>query len=380
MKKRTTINENDSKADGVLFGIVMFLAIAGLITVYSAGSERSVSFYGSPHAIVIRQAIFLILGLGILFLTQKVPYQWWRFAALPGWILSVGLLAVVLIIGEVTNGAGRWIQLGPVKFQPSEAAKFATILFVAAWSSKNQDNLKDFRYGIAIPLAAALIPALMILRQPDLSTAFLLAMVAIALIFLSGAKLKHLVLVALPVLGGAVLAVIFKPYRLTRVKTILAGELDRYGDGYQLYQSWLGFGRGGLFGTGPYESYQKLRFLPDAHTDFIYSVIGEERGFIGAAIILVLFLIFIWRGYRISARCTDRFGSLLAAGITTVIGMYALINMTIATGKVPTTGLPLPFISYGGTSLVLTLASVGILLNISKFTSNGKIQSSNRGW
>ncbi len=355
--------------DHLLLGAVLCLMVIGLIAVYTASSERSADLYGSPHEIFIRHISRTIMGIAIMLAVSWIPYRFWQKLSGPAVVMAFVLLLLVFIepFGVSSHNATRWIRLGPLQFQPSEFAKFALILFLASWAYQRGSRMKLFVPGIGVPIMVTITLILPIFLQPDFSTAALITLVALVIIFLAGAHIGYLAACIGPIAIVAGIAVWASPYKRARLLTYLAPNADQNEAGYQILQSWIGLGRGGMFGVGIGESRQKLFFLPDAHTDFIYSVIGEELGFIGTTFVLALFILLVWRGFRVAHRCPDPFGGYLAAGITFVIGMYALINMGIATGVLPTTGLPLPFISYGGTSLLFTFAAMGIVLNISQY-------------
>ncbi len=355
--------------DHVLLAIILVLTVVGLVSVYSASSERSIAQYGSAHAMFIRQAARAMAGLAIMGVMAWMPYRFWRKLGIPAVVVSAFLLILVFFgnLGHSSHGAQRWLTLGPVRFQPSELAKFSIVLFIASWAYSRGDRMKKAGTGMLIPLGVAILLAGMIAWQPDFSTAALLMVISLATVFVSGANIVHLGILVGPLSLAAGMFAWMEPYRRARIMSFLSPFADPESAGYQILQSWIGFGRGGLFGVGAGASRQKLFFLPDSHTDFIFSVVGEEWGFFGATILVVLFLALAWRGFRIGMRCPDAFGSYLAVGFTFVIGLYALFNMGIAVGVLPTTGLPLPFISYGGTSLLLTYAAMGVVLSISRY-------------
>ncbi len=355
--------------DHVLLTIALLLTIIGLVTVYSAGSERSMAIYGNPHLMFLRQLSRAVLGFGILALTIWLPYRVWRPFAIPALVVAMIFLLMLIVsgLGETSNGATRWLRLGSVRFQPSEVAKYALVLFIAAWASRRGQRMRRFGSGIVIPLGVAGVMAVLIYLQPDFSSAALLMFIALVLVFFAGVKAEHLIVLIAPMTMLAWVAIRLSPYQWNRVQDFIMSWNRPENATYQMMQSWIGLGRGGIFGVGLGESRQKLLFLPDAHTDFIYSVIGEEWGLLGTLFLLLLFILLIVRGFRIAMRSPEPFAGYLAAGITFAIGIYALVNMSISTGVLPTTGLPLPFISYGGTSLMMTLGATGIILNISKY-------------
>ncbi len=360
--------------DFILLTVILLLTIIGLVIVYSASSERSMADYGNPHKMFLTQFFRAIVGLGILAFMMYMPYHIWRKFAIPAILISALCLVLIFLsnLGVESHGARRWINAGPINFQPSEVAKFSIVLFLASWARTHVNSIFNFREGIFIPLSIAFILVAIIAMQPDFSTAAMIAAIAIIMVFISGSRLTHLAAVFGPLMLIASIFVWISPYRRARLLSYFSLGIDLDKTEYQVLQSWIGFGRGGLTGVGTGESRQKLFFLPDGHTDFIYSVIGEEWGFIGTLIVLLLFLVLIWRGLRIGFRCPDPFGGRLAIGFTFAIGLYALVNMAIAVGVLPTTGLPLPFISYGGTSLILTYAVSGVILNISHYGTPGK--------
>jgi len=363
--------------DRVLLIVIIVISVIGVITVYSAGSERSMGLYGSPHTMFLNQLSRGILGFLALLVTAHIPYRFWNRAAYPAVIVSFLLLAMLFAssFAVTSKGATRWLDLGPVRFQPSEIARYAAVIFIAAWAHRKGRLMERIEIGLGIPLAVVGMLALLILLQPDFSTAALLVVTCLMLLFIAGVKLTHLIMVFAPLSLIGFLAVWMSDYKRARILSFFAPYKDPENAGYQILQSWIGLGRGGLFGVGLGGSRQKLFFLPDAHTDFIYSIVGEEWGLFGTIGVLVLFLVLILRGFRVAARCQDPFGSYLAAGITFSVGLYALVNMGIAVGLLPSTGLPLPLISYGGTSLMVTLAALGIVLNVSRYQQDHPIRT-----
>lgn len=367
--------------DNVLLTVIVVLTVIGIVSVYSAGSERSLALYGSAHAMFLNQLSRAAVGFLLMFGIAQVPYRYWQKLAIPAIAVAIVLLLLLFVdsAGHTSKGATRWLKLGPIRFQPSEIARYAAVIFIAAWAHKKGALMERFETGMAIPLGVAVLLAGLILMQPDFSTAALLMVTVVMLLFVAGVKLSHLTMVLSPILVTGFLVVWLSDYKRERVLTFFAPYKDPSNAGYQILQSWIGLGRGGLFGVGVGESRQKLFFLPDAHTDFIYSIVGEEWGLFGTIGLLVLFIVLIMRGFRVATRCQDPFGSYLAAGITFSIGIYALTNMAIAVGVLPSTGLPLPLISYGGTSLMMTLAALGIVLNISRYQGVKGQKLSTRG-
>jgi cell division protein FtsW len=267
----------------------------------------------------------------------------------------------------VAGGARRWIVLGPASFQPVEVAKLALVLYLAQFAARRGLAIRNLKKGVLPPIAVALLMAVLILRQPNAGSAFMLLGVTVVVLFVAGTRVAHLALLALFGLPAAAVAVGAAHYRLQRVLTFLNPWTDPQGSGFNVIQSMLAFGSGGLFGVGLGGSSQKFFYLPERHTDFIFAIIGEELGLVGSAGLLVLFAVFAYRGIRIARTAPDRFGALLAAGITATITGQALLNMGVATGILPVAGIPLPFVSFGGSSLVMTMIQVGILSNISMY-------------
>ena len=287
---------------------------------------------------------------------------------IPLLVVSFTLLVLVLVppFAQPINGTRRWLRLGPASFQPAELAKLALVVYLAAYLARRREGIGDFWRGLFPPLAIAIAFALLVLAQPDLGNCLTLIMVTFGLLYLAGVRLRHLGLVLAPALPLMILAIWMAPYRLRRITTFLDPWADQRGGGFQIIQSWLALGSGGLFGRGIGESKQKLFYLPESHTDFIFAVVGEELGFLGALGLLTLFVILIWRGLRVGVRAPDAFGAYLALGITVLIATQTLVNVGVVTGTLPTKGLPLPFVSFGGSALLMTMLSMGVLLNISQ--------------
>jgi cell division protein FtsW len=278
------------------------------------------------------------------------------------------LLVLVLLpgFGVSINGSRRWLRVGPLSFQPAELAKLALVLYLAAFLARKRDELQEFWRGVFPPLAVGGTLAMLVLAQPDLGSCLTLLALTLGLLFLAGARTRWLGLLVIPALPLAALAVWMAPYRMRRVFAFLDPWQDPRGSGFQIIQSWLALGGGGLFGRGIGESKQKLFYLPEAHTDFIFAIVGEELGFIGAALVVGLFAALVWRGLRVGIRAADPFGAYLALGITVLIATQTLVNLGVVTGMLPTKGLPLPFLSFGGSALVMTMLATGVLLNISQ--------------
>jgi len=351
-----------------LFGTMVVLLSIGVVMVYSASAIMAADRFHDPYLFLKKQLFWALLGSLCLLTVLRVDYRRLERLQWPILIAAGVLLVLVLVppFAQPINGTRRWFRLGLVSFQPAELAKLALVIYLAAYLARRHDGLASFSRGLLPPLGIAGGLALLVLLQPDLGSCLTLIIVTFGLLFLAGARTRHLgllVALALPVL---VLVVRLAPYRLRRITTFVDPWADPRGGGFQIIQSWLALGSGGLFGRGIGESKQKLFYLPESHTDFIFAVIGEELGFLGAVALLTLFVVLIWRGLRVGVRAPDAFGAYLALGITVLIATQTLVNLGVVAGSLPTKGLPLPFISFGGSSLLVTMLSAGVLLNISQ--------------
>ncbi len=354
-----------------LFGVAVVLLSIGVVMVYSASAIVAADRFHDPYFFLKKQLFWALLGSAGLWLALRVDYRRLEGWVLPLLIVAGALLVLVLIppIGQAINGTRRWIRLGPISFQPAELAKLALVVYLAAFLAKKRESLADFRRGLLPPLAVAGLLAALVLAQPDLGNCLTLLTLTFALLFLAGGRVAHLGLVLLPALPLVAIAIWAAPYRLRRITAFVDPWADPRGSGFQIIQSWLAFGNGGVFGQGIGGSKQKLFYLPESHTDFIFAVIGEELGFVGAAMIVALFVVLIWRGLRIGLRAPDPFAGYLALGITVLIATQTLVNLGVVTGLLPTKGLPLPYISFGGSALLVTMLSTGVLLNISQYAN-----------
>ncbi len=356
------------RPDMWLLVVAMLLLSAGVVMVYSASAIMAADRFHDPYLFLKKQLFWALLGAGCLVAALRLDYR--RLERL-GWpiLIGAGLLLILVLVpplAQPINGTRRWLRLGAISFQPAELAKLALVIYLAAFLARRPGALESARRALLPPLAVAAALAALILAQPDLGNCLALVGVTFALLYLGGARLRHLLLVLAPALPMIALAVWLAPYRLRRITTFLDPWSDPRGSGFQIIQSWLALGSGGLLGRGMGESRQKLFYLPEAHTDFIFAVVGEELGFVGALAIIVLFVVLIWRGLRVGLRAPDAFGAYLALGITLLIATQTLVNLGVVTGALPTKGLPLPFISFGGSSLLVTMLATGVLLNISQ--------------
>ena len=351
-----------------LFGVAIVLLSAGVVMVYSASAIVAADRFHDPYFFLKKQVFWAMLGAACLWLAIKVDYRRLERFVLPLLIFAGILLVLVLVspLGQTINGTRRWIRLGPVSFQPAELAKLALVLYLAAFLAKKGEVIDDLRRGILPPLAVAGLLAALVLAQPDLGNCLTLITLTFTLLFLAGGRARHLGLILAAALPPLVIAIWAAPYRLRRIVAFLDPWSDPRGSGFQIIQSWLALGNGGIFGQGIGASRQKLFYLPESHTDFIFAILGEELGFVGAAAVVALFVVLIWRGLRIGLRAPDPFGGYLALGITVLIATQVLVNLGVVTGLLPTKGLPLPFLSFGGSALLVTMLSTGVLLNISQ--------------
>ncbi len=360
-------NTKHQGCDFLLCITIAILVLFGLVMVYSSSGVYALEKHHDSLYFLKRQFIWLILGCGVLWLARRTNYHHWERFTYPILLATLLLLLAVMLpgLGLEDNGARRWLDLGFITFQPSELAKFALVLFMAKSLVKRADKLRNFAYGYLpnlIVLGFFFVP---ILFQPDLGTAMIICAVSFTMMFVGGIRKKFLILSGLALIPFIASAIFTAEYRMRRIMAFLDPWQDPKDTGFQVIQSFYAFGRGGTWGLGLGDSSQKLYYLPEAHTDFIFSVIGEELGFIGASALVLLFLVLIWRGLMIAYRSRDVFGAHLATGITLLIGYQAFINMGVAVGLLPTKGLTLPFISMGGSSMVVSMMCIGVLLNIS---------------
>ena len=351
-----------------LFGVAVMLLSAGVVMVYSASAVVAADRFGDPYFFLKKQLFWALLGSVGMLVAVRVDYRRLERFVLPALVLAGVLLVLVLIppIGQAINGTRRWIRLGPVSFQPAELAKLALVVYLAAFLAKRRDALGGLRQGLLTPLAVAGALAALVLAQPDLGNCLTLLALTFSLLFLAGVRPLHLALVLAPAVPLLALVIWAAPYRLRRITAFMDPWADPRGSGFQIIQSWLALGNGGLLGQGIGGSTQKLFYLPESHTDFIFAIIGEELGFVGAAAVVGLFTVLVWRGLHVGLRAPDPFGAYLALGITVLIATETLVNLGVVTGMLPTKGLPLPFISFGGSALLVTMLATGVLLNISQ--------------
>lgn len=353
--------------DKWLFATSVGLALFGVVMVYSASAVMALRDNGSQFHYVIKQGIWTGIGFIVMLAAMQFDYNRLRDPRLVYGLLSVTVLLLLTVFAfPAVNGAQRWIKLNGFSIQPSELSKLSLAIFLAYFLEKRTGEEHSFSRTFVPAALVTGVLAVLIVSEPDLGTAMMIAVIFGVLIYTAGARLLHLGLVALPALIGVAGLLIFVPFRMRRMIMFLDPWADPQGSGFQVVQSLIAIGSGGPNGLGFAQGKQKMLFLPFAHSDFIFAVVGEELGLLGTLTVLLVFALFLWRGLRTSLLAPDRFGMLLSLGLVTGIVVQALFNMSVVLSLVPTKGIPLPFISYGGSSLVPTLAAVGILLNISQ--------------
>jgi cell division protein FtsW len=358
------------ESDRILFGTVVILVFFGLLMVFSASAVVAQQQYHSTYYFLVRQGIWATLGLSAMVFMMKFDYRRLRNPRFifPALALQLLLLMTVLLMPS-RHGTHRWFYAGPLSFQPSELAKLLLVIFFAYFLEVRQGSVNDVRHTL-LPLVLVTGPTIeLILREPDLGTSVAIALVCAAMLFAAGLKIRYFAGAALAAFPILYLVIFHVRYRLNRLIGFLHPASDPLGKGFQVLQSLTAVGAGGIAGLGLMEGRQKLYFLPEPQTDFIYAVISEEWGFVGAVLVLLLFGVVLWRGLRAAAFCRDGFGRLLGVGLTVLLVGQAFVNISVVIGLLPTKGISLPFISYGGSSLVVNLIAVGILLNISQRAS-----------
>ncbi len=368
MKKVGAIKARVQKGSydiALLFPVLLLVGI-GIVMVYSASSELAMKKFGDDYYYLKRQTVFALIGVLVLIISRRIPYRLFSTFTYPLLFVAFVLLIVIQVpgFGIRAGGALRWLNLGGLSFQPSEMARFALIIYLAYSMSRKKELLKDFYIGFLPHIIVLGIFTALIILQPDFGTVIILGVLTWIMLFIGGVRLFHLLsplIIIMPVLYYLATSA---EYRIRRIMSFMDPWQYSADAGYQIVHSLMAFGSGGIWGSGIGKSYQKLFYLPEPHTDFIFSVIGEELGLLGVIVILGLYLIILWRGINIARISTDAFGSFVAAGLTIAIGLQVCINTGVALGLLPTKGLTLPFLSYGGTSLLISMASIGVLMNI----------------
>jgi len=359
--------------DTTILLLAVVLTCLGVVMVYSSSSIMAAKRYGDGFYFLKRQAIYALGGFAAMAVLMRIDYQRWRRLAVPLFLLSALLLVVVLVpgIGSHAGGASRWIRMAGFSIQPSELVKLALVVYMAHSLARKKDKLQSYRFGFFPYMVVLAVLLFLLLLQPDLGSALTLAIIAMIMLVVAGTRLSYLLSVIIPALPFLYFTIMGVDYRRKRILAFLNPWEDPTDTGFQIIQSWIAFGTGGVFGNGLGEGKQKLFYLPEAHTDFIFSVLGEELGFVGVLVVTAMFLFLVLRGIRASLGAPDEFGCFLACGVTILLGIEAFVNIAVVLGMLPTKGLALPFLSFGGTSLMTTLMAVGILLNVSRHSQGG---------
>ncbi len=357
------------KIDYILLFSVIILSLFGLIMIYSASYIWAEYKFNDPYKFIKTQSIFLIISYILLIIILKIPYKEYYKKSNYLFFICLILLVLVLIpgIGSIRNGSRSWFGIGGFGIQPSEFTKLAMIIFTSKYLTNNEKNIKNIKKGLLPILGILIVIFALIMLQPDFGTGIIIVITIIALLFISGVKFSFFLKLGLLGLIGIIVLVIVAPYRMKRIISFLNPWSDPLGSGFQIIQSLYAIGPGGLLGMGIGNSIQKHFYLPEPQTDFIFAIISEEFGFMGILIISVLFLTIIYRGFHIAINCNNKFGKYLAFGITFYIAFQTILNLMVVVGLIPVTGVTLPFLSYGGSSLLITMISISILLNISKY-------------
>ena len=357
--------------DRIILFVVLFLMVASTVVVYSASSTWALQKYGATSGLVNKHILKVLVGLAVIFVAMSINYRYYKKLTKIALAACLVLLFFTLAVGGEVKGAARWLSVGGFSLQPSEAAKFALIFHLSALLATKGTKLNDFKTGFMPLILWIGGVVLLVMLQPNFSTGAMIFVLGMVMVFVGGARLKHIVLSMSALIPAALVYLVSAEYRMRRILSFIG-----HGDSaatpskanYQLWQGIIGFGNGGLFGVGMGASKQRDLFLPESYGDFVFSIVGEEYGFIGTIIFMALFLTILLRGFRIAKNAPDDFGRYLAIGITSAIVIYALGNALVTLGLFPTTGLPMPFVSYGGSAIVFSSFAIGVLLNISSQT------------
>lgn len=364
--------QNTKKINLLLISLVLFLCFFGMVMIYSASSYSSNILHGDSFYFVKKQIFGFLLGIGLFVFTYKFDYH--KYYKLRWWVIgiSIVLLALVFVpgIGISANGARRWIGFGGLNLQSSEVAKFGFVIFSSCYLSKNFVQMKTFK-GVLPILFTGGVLCLLVMLEPNMSVTMCIGMVMVIMLIIGGIRWKHMAILAIPAIFLVVFLIVIAPYRLSRLMAFINPWANPLEDGYQLIQSLYSLGVGGMFGVGLFNSRQKYMFLPFAESDFIFAIIGEELGLIGAIAIISVYIIIIALGIKIALNSKDRLGAYMSSGIVSVIAIQLLINIAVVTGSIPPTGIPMPFISAGGTSLSVFMGAIGVLCNVGKSKESG---------
>jgi len=355
------------KFDRILFLATLLLVSVGIVMVYSASAVLALERFQQPYLFLTKQALWTVLGLAVMAVAMRIDYRLYRNEPLVWTALGiVAVLLVAVLLAPAVNGSRRWVGLGGLGIQPSEAAKVAAVLFIALMLERRMHRIDEVTYSL-LPIALVVGPLVaLILLEPDFGTSMSIVLVATVMIFAAGIDWRYLAGTVLLAIPAVYVVLVSAPYRRRRLMAFWDPWADPLGDGFHVIQSLIAVGTGGVFGKGLMAGVQKLFYLPEPHTDFIYAVISEELGLAGATAVVVCFGVIAWRGLRIALRAPDTFGALLALGLTTMIAVQAFVNISVVLGLLPTKGIPLPLVSFGGSSLIVNLLGMGILMNISQ--------------
>lgn len=367
-KSSSAGRESLAPVDRTVLMTTYLLLLIGLIMVFSASGVMAETRYGDSMFFLKRQAVWIVLGLLALHWVSRQDYDLWKSMMPIVLCLTIGCLVLVLfpMVGSQVNGARRWFRIAGLSFQPGELAKLTTVLYLASFLVRREEDITSFKKGVLAPVIVVGALAGLALLEPDMGTAVVLFSVLLGLLFLGGARLTHLAGLVLSVLPLVYLLIMESDYRRRRLMSFLDPWQDPHDAGFQLTQSFVALGNGGFAGVGLGEGRQKLFFLPEAHADFVLALVGEELGFLGTGLLMVLFAILLVKGFQIAGRAPDAFGRHLASGVTLLLGIQVLINAGVVSGLLPTKGLTLPLVSYGGSSLIVSLIAIGMLLSISR--------------
>lgn len=371
MKKIDFLYKGEHRFCWPVFLLVIGIAIFGIIMVYSASCYTAEKNYGDAMFFATKQIIGVVLGAGAMILCYFINYEWLQKIGYIALGIGIITLAIVFIpgIGIESYGAKRWIGFGAFSFQASEVAKFCFIIFAASYMAGHREKMGSFLGALPVILAGGIM-CLLIIMEPNMSITICMGLLLVVMLLVGGARIKHLLLLAIPAAALVPVLILLEPYRLQRLMAFLDPWASPQGEGFQLIQSLYSLGSGGWFGVGLFNSRQKYSFLPFSESDFIFSIIGEELGFVGCILVIFAFAALIFWGFKIAIHAKDRFGCYLATGISTILAVQVILNIAVVTGAVPPTGLPLPLVSAGSTSLVMFMGAMGILLNIHRQSQN----------
>lgn len=354
-------------ADPLLTAAIVGLIAFGVVMVFSASAVYAHRMGLSPYHYLIRQSIYALVGIAVMFVVARFDYHWVRPFTYPVLAMSAALMMLVVLgFGRAAGGASRWLQVGPVNIQPAEMTKVALILWLAYSLSKKREQIRDFSVGFLPHALMAGALMLLSLKQPDFGSAVMMGLLTFVMLFTAGAKLGYLIGAVMLGLPAVYFLIASSAYRMRRIQAFLAPFEHRQDEGYQVAESLISFGHGGATGVGLGDGGQKLLYLPEAHTDFISAIVGEELGFVGVLALILVFAFVVLRGLRVGLRAVDAYGTYLAVGVSAFLGLQAMTNLAVAMGMLPTKGLVLPFMSYGGSSLLVNSAAMGLLLNVSR--------------